>query len=265
MSRSEVTHEVRNYRNLFPDASPQNSVSEFFYRDTFQNMEWHNRMNQRLKDLGWSIPDLAARMGKKDDQPLIERLYKYAAGKVAQPRGSALKQIAGALDMSEIELRNGITAPKKEVGESVAQDHNARIGGPVTISDRIPLRGQGMGGTDGALIISDNHNLGDVLAPPVLNGVPNAYAVYVVGDSMLERYEHGELVYVHPHLPPRKGNYVVAQISGGEGEPVYGYVKRFVSRDDKRLKLEQLNPKKILQFPNERVVAVHVIVMGGRG
>lgn len=139
---------------------------------------------------------------------------------------------------------------------------NARLGEAVGGFTRIPIRGIGMGGKEGYLILQDQY-LGEVLAPPALVDVPDAYAVYVIGDSMLERYQHGEIVYVHPYAPVRKDDDCVVQISMGEGEPPHGFVKRFVSMDDQQLKVRQLNPKKVLTFPRGRVIAVHKILMGG--
>lgn len=142
---------------------------------------------------------------------------------------------------------------------------NARISGPVSGFGRIPVRGQGMGGKEGTLVFpAGDQNMGDVLAPPVLANVDGAYAAYVVGDSMLDRYRHGELVYVHPYLPVRKGDDVIVQYQGDDGER-YGLIKRFISRDATWLKLEQLKPKKVIKLPVKKVLAVHTIVMAGRG
>jgi len=54
---------------------------------------------------------------------------------------------------------------------------------------------------------------------------------------------------VNPRLPISRGAFVVAQISGGEEEVPHAYVKRFVSQDSRRLRLEQYNPKKIPRIP----------------
>ena len=54
---------------------------------------------------------------------------------------------------------------------------------------------------------------------------------------------------------------MVAQISRGEEAEPRAYVKRFVSQDAKRLRLEQYNPKKMLEFAMSAVVAIHRIVM----
>ena len=153
-------------------------------------------------------------------------------------------------------------APKFTIAPEIYAQ-NARIGEPVRGFARIPIRGQGMDGKDGALSFNTDQNLGEVLAPPVLTDVPDAYAVYVIGDTMLERYRHGEVVYVHPYLPVREGDDCVIQISAEEGQKPIGYIKRFVSMDEHRVKVLQLNPRKTLTFPKNKVVAVHRIVMGG--
>lgn len=156
-----------------------------------------------------------------------------------------------------------LTTTQKSNTASELYAQNAHIGEPVRGFTRIPIRGLGMGGKDGALIFSNDQNLGDTLAPPTLADVPDAYAVYVIGDSMLERFQHGEVVYVHPYMPVRKDDDCVVQISQGEGHPPHGFIKRFVSLDDKKLKLLQLNPRKILIFPKDKVMAIHRIVMAG--
>ena len=141
---------------------------------------------------------------------------------------------------------------------------NAEIGGPARFGARIPAYGQAVGGRDGEFILNGNRIV-DVLAPPSLQGVPDAYAVYVVGDSMEPRYFAGEAVFVNPRLPVRRGDFVVAQIAAEDGEPPHAYIKRFVARDSRRLRLEQFNPRKALEFPVNRVISVHRIIMGGDG
>src|SRR5262249_53669401 len=113
---------------------------------------------------------------------------------------------------------------------------NAELGGPARFGHRIPAYGQAVGGRDGEFILNGNRIV-DVLAPPSLQGVPDAYAVYVVGDSMEPRYFAGEAVFVNPRLPVRRGDFVVAQIAVEDGEPPHAYIKRFVARDSRTLPL----------------------------
>lgn len=126
----------------------------------------------------------------------------------------------------------------------------------------IPVYGHAMGGKDGEFVLSGNQ-VSEVLAPPNLSHVPDAYAVYVVGDSMEPRYFAGETVFVNPRLPISRGAFVVAQILKGQEAAPRAYVKRFLSQDSKRLRLEQYNPKKILEFPISTVGQIHRIVMSG--
>jgi len=44
-----------------------------------------------------------------------------------------------------------------------------------------------------------------IARPPALAGVSDAYAVYMVGDSMEPRYFAGDLLYVDPSRPLTKG------------------------------------------------------------
>jgi phage repressor protein C with HTH and peptisase S24 domain len=126
----------------------------------------------------------------------------------------------------------------------------------------IPLYGHAVGGRDGEFILSGNQ-VSEVLAPPILSHIAGAYAVYVVGDSMEPRYFAGETVFVNPRLPIGRGSFVVAQISKSQESDPHAFVKRLVVQDGKRLRLEQYNPKKVLEFPMSTVVAIHRIVMSG--
>lgn len=226
-------------------------------------MHWGERLQNRLDELGWSIPRLAAEMGREGDQALLESLSKYVLQKVDNPRGTMLADIAKAVDMSETELRTGTKLTARGVADSGIVG-NALIGGAVSLTHRIPAYGHAMGGRHGEFVLNGN-KIADLLAPPELVSVPNAYAVYIAGSSMENRYFAGEVAFVHPGLPVKKGDFVVAQIATKkeDGSPPLAYVKRFVSMDDKRLRLEQFNPKKTLDFPAKSVVSVHKILMAG--
>jgi phage repressor protein C with HTH and peptisase S24 domain len=158
----------------------------------------------------------------------------------------------------------GLSEPPPPMPPMPAPPRNAEVGGPARFAAAIPAYGQAVGGKDGEFILNGNRIV-DILAPPSLQGVPDAYAVYVVGDSMEPRYFAGEAVFVNPRLPVRRGDFVVAQIAAEEGEPPHAYIKRFVAREARVLRLEQFNPKKTLEFPVGRVISVHRIIMGGDG
>jgi phage repressor protein C with HTH and peptisase S24 domain len=207
----------------------------------------------RVAELGLSLSELSLKAGKNHAyfQQFIrrgvpERLPEEVRAVVAQ-----------VLRVDESQLK---MVGKKSVAPLVPP--NAEVSGEVQIATRIPVYGQAVGGKDGEFILNGN-KVADILAPPSLSRVADAYAVYVVGDSMEPRYFAGEMVFVNPRLPISKGAFVVAQIAIGEDETPHAYVKRFVSRDARKLRLEQYNPKKILEFPTSSVVSVHRVIMGG--
>lgn len=128
---------------------------------------------------------------------------------------------------------------------------------------RIPLYSAALAGPDGSVSIGASF-MEMIESPTILASVPDAYAVRVVGESMTPRYEPGEVVYVHPRMPVKKGDYILAQVAedGSEGN-IMGYVKRLVSIDDRKLVVEQLHPKREMTFPRNRVRSVHKIVLAG--
>lgn len=142
---------------------------------------------------------------------------------------------------------------------------NASVGGPANLQTdiKVPVFGQAIGGARGEFVLNGN-KIDDILAPPALRGVRDAYAVYVSGESMEPRYFAGEVLFINPRLPVRRGDFVVAQIAQDEHSPPLAFVKRFVGKNE-TLKLEQFNPPEILEFDSADVVSVHKVVMSGEG
>jgi SOS-response transcriptional repressor LexA len=207
----------------------------------------------RVAELGLSLSELSLRVGKNHAyfQQFIKRNIPARLPEEVRER------VAEILKIDEGQLRG---VGSKSLPPVPAP--NATLAGGVKIATWIPVYGHAVGGRDGEFILNGN-KVTEVLAPANLSSVPDAYAVYVVGDSMEPRYFAGETVFVNPRLPISKGAFVVAQIAAGpEGAP-HAYVKRFVSQDARRLRLEQYHPKKILEFPSAKVVSVHRIIMSG--
>jgi SOS-response transcriptional repressor LexA len=203
----------------------------------------------RVAELGLSLSELSLKVGKNHAyfQQFIKRgvpnrLPEEVRGRVAE-----------ILGLDELALRP--LGPNLRFMYDRIQEVPAR-----GAAGWIPVYGHAVGGKDGEFVLSGNQ-VSEVLAPPTLLHVRDAYAVYVVGDTMEPRYFAGETVFVNPRLPISRGSFVVAQISKGEEPEPRAYVKRFLSQDGKRLRLEQYNPKKVLEFPASTVVAIHRIVM----
>jgi phage repressor protein C with HTH and peptisase S24 domain len=205
----------------------------------------------RVAELGLSLSELSLKVGKNHayfqqfvKRGVPNRLPEKVLGQVSEIRGTDQRILKEAVPSPAEFMRANA---ERGTGRSVAL---------------IPVYGHALGGKDGEFILSGNQ-VSEVLAPPSLSHIPDAYAVYAVGESMEPRYFAGETVFVNPRLPISRGAFVVAQISKGDGEEPYAYVKRFVSQDARRLRLEQYNPKKMMEFPVSAVVTIHRIVMSG--
>ncbi|OHV78139.1 S24 family peptidase [Ensifer sp. LCM 4579] len=127
---------------------------------------------------------------------------------------------------------------------------------------KIPVFGQAVGGVDGEFLMNGSV-LYEVMAPPILSDISDAYAVCVSGDSMSPRYEDGEICFVDPGRRVKKGDYVIAQIRLEENGALLAYVKKFVRHNSSELVLEQFNPAKELRFDARTVHSVHYIALAG--
>lgn len=118
----------------------------------------------------------------------------------------------------------------------------------------LPVLGAAVGGEDAWFGTNGQANE-YIDRPPLLSGVTDAYAVYVIGDSMSPALREGHLVHVHPHRRPTSGCEVVIQLTDGRG-----LIKEFVHRDSQKLVLRQHNPAKEIAFEADEVMAVHRII-----
>lgn len=124
----------------------------------------------------------------------------------------------------------------------------------------LPILGAASCGEDG-LFEFNGQTLDYARRPPRLINVKDAYALWVQGDSMAPWREHGELVYVNPHQPPKITDYVVVQMKGKEQGFTHGaYIKRLVRRTEKEIRLLQYNPRKEITLPTSKVQKIHRIL-----
>jgi len=129
-------------------------------------------------------------------------------------------------------------------------------GGHVNGRD-LPIVGAVRGGTNG-FYFNDGEPKEYVRRPPMLEGVANAFALYVDGDSMEPRYFAGEILYVNPNRPVTKDCFVAVELDDGQG-----MIKQFLRRDDNAVTLRQFNPPKELQVPAGQVKHIYRITASG--
>jgi phage repressor protein C with HTH and peptisase S24 domain len=120
--------------------------------------------------------------------------------------------------------------------------------------DQIPIRSAARGGVEQQMFLGDGP-IGYTLRPTNLAGVRDAYAIYMIGDSMEPRYEQGWLLHVNPFKPPIRGRDVVLYKTNDAV-----LIKQFIRWDSDALILHQLNPPLELRIPREAVRDCHLVV-----
>src|SRR6266404_4305964 len=83
-----------------------------------------------------------------------------------------------------------------------------------------------------------------------LIGVRDAFACYVVGDSMFPAYEQGNLLLVNPAVPPNAGDdcLLIQEVPDGSR---YALIKRLVRFNSTSWTVKQWNPDKTFSLPRK--------------
>ncbi len=167
-------------------------------------------------------------------------------------------QIAGFLGVSPDEvLRHAIdSTTSARDGDSPRPGRGRPPGtgaGAAHPADRIPVRSGGRGGSDQEMFLNDPVDY--TARPANLSGVREAYAIYMVGDSMEPRYEQSWLLHVNPFKPPKRGRDVVVYKKGN-----VVLIKQFIGWEGDTLVLRQLNPPDTLRIAREEVRECHLVV-----
>jgi transcriptional regulator with XRE-family HTH domain len=122
----------------------------------------------------------------------------------------------------------------------------------------VPLYGWVGAASEDRLTIAEQNLLGAVPIHPAQANVREPFALQVQDESMMPRYEPGEIVYLAPNRWPPRGKYLVLETTDG-----LGYLKQLLRREADRVVLHQLNPDQDLVFENDRIRAVHAVVGSG--
>lgn len=118
----------------------------------------------------------------------------------------------------------------------------------------LPVRGRAQGGSDGNVVVEE-HPIDWTFRPADLQGVNDAFAVYVSGASMSPKYKNGDLVYVHPTKRVAKGRYVLVETREHKG-----FIKQFVAWRNDTLVLQQFNPAKEIVLPKSEILRVMLAI-----
>ncbi|MFC6216602.1 S24 family peptidase, partial [Fodinicurvata halophila] len=136
----------------------------------------------------------------------------------------------------------------------------------------LPVYASAQGGADGMIVAYDPIEW--IERPAPLGGVPDAFAMYVVNDSMEPRYRQGDLLLIHPQRPVRRGKdvLVISREIAGEPEAVDAFplddtggehtawIKELVRLEADQVVLRQLNPAGEFTLPRAHVAGLHLVV-----
>lgn len=106
------------------------------------------------------------------------------------------------------------------------------------------------GDEDGTIILTDSP-IDYIRRSELMQGVANPFAFYIVGDSMLERFEQGDQVVINPSLPLRPGDDCVFIHQAADGA-MFGLVKRLLRAGAEHWRVRQLNPRRDFELSKRK-------------
>jgi phage repressor protein C with HTH and peptisase S24 domain len=226
-------------------------------------------MDTVAKRLAWAINlrkiESAAQAGRLVGIP-ESTMRTYLLG-TRTPGLEQCERIGAALRVNPRWIWKGEGTPDTPDGHGRAISNIAKIE-PIPLTGkarRLTLYSAALAGPWGQFMLAAE-KVGTVSAPPNLADVDDAYAVHIVGESMEPRYRAGEIVYVHPHTPVRRNDYVVVQFHpDNDGAAIMGMVKLLVSLTEADVVMTQHNPPMEIRLPRERVKSVHRVVGSSEG
>ena len=124
----------------------------------------------------------------------------------------------------------------------------------------LPVYASAEGGPSGMTVVPDDSIAIDwVPRPEPLAAVRDAFAVYVIGDSMEPRYEQGDMIFAHPSRPWQRDDDVLLLAQGGNGERA-ALIKRLVRWTPEMWTVRQYNPPRELDLARVDWQTAYVVV-----
>lgn len=170
-----------------------------------------------------------------------------------------LQAVARFLELDPVALSGG---DLKHLGETellsdaeVISDFGPGPRGPMDIE----VLGVAVGGDDGDFSLN-GEVAGYVRRPPGIANLRKVFALHILSDSMVPRYDPGELIYCGGR-DPVPGDHIVIETYPEEGQRVgKAYVKKLLKRTTNQVICAQYNPAKELVFDPYAVKAIWRII-----
>lgn len=157
-----------------------------------------DRVRSARAERGWSQPQLAKQSGVA--QQTISRIE---TGATRDSR--ALFKIATAFGLPPGALDPDLAAEGVGFEEALARFDNAPT---------LPCYRTHLSSSSGCLDMPSDA-VRHMARPPFVRDAPRAYAALLSGEHMAPEFRAGDVVYIDPDLPPRKGDPVLAVSSSG--------------------------------------------------
>lgn len=216
-----------------------------------------NRIKEWRLKRGLSMQALAERAGTSRQQ-----IHKLERGE-RRLTEDWMRRIAAIVDCSPADL----LSPNHDLGSDASglssAEHRDSVDlasrRPVSVdrSDQIPVYASAQGGPDGTILAYEPIEFVD--RPEPLFGVRNAFAMYVVSDSMEPKYSQGALLLIHPGRPVRRNDYVLIVKQAEDGEHS-AMVKQLVRMEADQLVVRQFNPPRDFEIDRRDVASVSLVI-----
>lgn len=123
----------------------------------------------------------------------------------------------------------------------------------------VEIRGVSYGGDDGDFTFN-GEVAGYVRRPPGIAHMKNVFALHVLSDSMVPRYDPGEVIYCGGREPVPGDHVVIETFPDREGEAGKAFVKKLIKRTGTEIIAEQYNPAQELKFPKTSVQRIWRVI-----
>ena len=227
------------------------------------------RIDQRLAEMGKSRYWLSKEASDGKSHQIVTDIER----KGTVPREPRLVRMAVLLGVTTDWLMGRSDEPQQVRSEVSLSDKRVDWNGGQGDEPGIPIVGTGDCAdlevhTDSGEMVhierssfDEDYHVRMIARPPALRGARDLYAIYFHGESMLPRFEPGEVGIVDPGRPARTGDYVLVQLNGGDSDDVVSVlVKRLVRQTAKDVVLEQFNPALTFTVPKQRIARIHRIL-----
>ncbi len=170
-----------------------------------------------------------------------------------------LQAVARYLELDPVALSRGeiknLTDTELLSDAEIISDPGPAPRGPMDIE----VLGVAVGGDDGDFSLN-GEVAGYVRRPPGIAHLRKVFALHILSDSMVPRYDPGEMIYCGGR-DPVPGDHIVIEMFPEEGQRIgKAYVKKLVKRTTTQLICAQYNPAKELTFDPYAVKAVWRII-----